>query len=103
MDHSIPEDGKGVREGYPAYSLLLGHHSEFQTFRRFRTLRMRMLLIKQDEISILEDELSKLDEDEQSEIFLGSSRQDVNQTRRSVLKKLNQAFKDYGMDMFLSD
>jgi len=64
---------------------------------------MRMLLIKQDEISILEEELSKLDEDEQSEMFLGSSRQDMNQARKSVLLKLDEAFKLYGMDVFLSN
>jgi hypothetical protein len=63
---------------------------------------MRMLLIKQDEISILEDELSKLDQDEPSEMFLGSSRQDMNQTRKSVLLKLDKAFKLYGMDILLS-
>lgn len=63
---------------------------------------MRMLLIKQDEVSILEEELSKLDEDERSEMFLGSSRQDMNQARKSVLLQLDEAFKLYGMDIFLS-
>jgi hypothetical protein len=62
---------------------------------------MRMLLIKQDEISILEEELSKLDQDEPSEMFLGSSRQDMNQARKSVLSKLDKAFKLYGMDILL--
>lgn len=90
------DSGKLYRSGYPLYSSFLARHSEYQNFRRFRTLRMRMLLLKQDKIVRLEEELNQIDRDEQSELFLGSTRRDKNAKREDVLLRLDEAFSQYG-------
>lgn len=82
--------------GYPSYSSLLGHYSKFQTFRRFRNVRMRMILLKQDQISRLEEELNEVDQAEAVELYLGSCRRDQNHKREDVLRRLDEAFSAYG-------
>jgi hypothetical protein len=57
---------------------------------------MRMLLLKQDDIVQLEEELNKIDHEEEAELFLGSRRLDRNASRKNVLARLDQAFSDYG-------
>jgi hypothetical protein len=58
---------------------------------------MRMLLLKQDEISKLEARLDKLDEAEKSELFLGSCRFDKNEERKQVFRQLDDALAVYGI------
>ncbi|KAI9714260.1 MAG: hypothetical protein M1820_000219 [Bogoriella megaspora] len=60
---------------------------------------MRLLLLKQDRVTQLEQELIEVDNNEEKELFLGNSRRDVNQKRKDVLDKLDKAFSDY--DNFL--
>ena len=84
------------KNGYPLYSLFLSSQTGLQNFRRFRTLRMRMLLLKQDRISRLEEQLNEIDRSEPAVLFLGNCRRDKNEHRESVLKKLDDAFSDYG-------
>ena len=59
-------------------------------------LRARLLLLKQDRISILENKLKHLDENEACEIFLTSSRDDANRNRQQLLADLDSALADYG-------
>ncbi|KAF2258467.1 hypothetical protein CC78DRAFT_594984 [Lojkania enalia] len=83
------------RPGYPRFSALLGSHNSFQICRRFSTLRTRLLLLKQDEISLLEEQLEKIDADERAPLFLGSRRDDRNLERTSTLSKIDHALADY--------
>lgn len=81
--------------GYPLYASLLSRHHEYQNFRRFRQVRMRMLLAKQDVISKLEEELNVIDKEEEAELFLGSCRLDQNNRRKEVFAQLDKAFSEY--------
>jgi hypothetical protein len=90
------------QNGYPRYSFIIGETPEFQNFRRFREARARVLLTKQDNIVQLEIELNQIDQDEKNELFLGNWRRDTNASRKSVLKKIDEALKDYGEFLLLS-
>lgn len=82
--------------GYPRFSRLLGAHVAFSISRRFSVLRSRLLLIKQDHVSLLESQLDKLDQSENRPIFLASLRRDRNGERGAVMRELDAALKDYG-------
>lgn len=62
-------------------------------------MRTRLLLLKQDELSRLEEQLENIDaEDEELfPIFLGNNREDTNQDRKEILKKIDIALNDYGI------
>ncbi len=57
---------------------------------------MRLLLLKQDEVSILEESLDKLDRSEDRELFLGCSRRDGNAARQRTLRELKKSLAEYG-------
>lgn len=52
---------------------------------------MHLLLMKQDEISILEEKLDLLDSKEDRPLFLGSIRRDINSDRLQVIQSLKTA------------
>ena len=81
---------------YPRFSALQGACSSFQIYRRFRTVRSRLLLLKQDEIAELELKLDETDRTEPGPIFLGSRRRDANTERKQVLARLDAALADHG-------
>ena len=54
------------------------------------------LLLKQDEISMLEEALDRIDKDEEREMFLGCSRSDTNTTRRQTLLDLKRSLAEHG-------
>ncbi|KAF2232013.1 hypothetical protein EV356DRAFT_569100 [Viridothelium virens] len=83
------------RRGYPQYTRLLSLHPAFQNFRRFTRTRMRLLLLKQDEISSLEERLDLIDAGEVHDLFLGCSRLDSNAERQQTLDKLRVALAEY--------
>jgi hypothetical protein len=83
--------------GYARFSALIASHVSFHLCRRFSNLRARLLLLKQDRLSLLEKRLEKIDRDEANVLFLGSSRRDSNSERRSVLSEIDAALSDYGM------
>ncbi|KAF2236489.1 hypothetical protein EV356DRAFT_482261 [Viridothelium virens] len=87
------------RPGYPLYASLLGRQPEFQMFRKFRRVRMRLILLKQDRIVQLEGKLDELDALEETIPSLESSRLDCNLERKDVLEQLDRAVSDY--DNFL--
>jgi hypothetical protein len=57
---------------------------------------MRLLLLKQDEIIILEASLDSIDSQEDRQLFLGSARRDTNTARKDVVGKLTTALAEYG-------
>jgi hypothetical protein len=57
---------------------------------------MRLLLLKQDEISMLEECLDRIDTNEDRELFLGCSRRDDNVARRQTLRDLRKSLAEYG-------
>ncbi|KAL5317337.1 hypothetical protein ACEPPN_014432 [Leptodophora sp. 'Broadleaf-Isolate-01'] len=82
--------------GYPRFSALIAAHDSFQVLRRFSNLRTRLLLLSQDQVTQLEERLDRIDREESSPLFLGSSRRDKNEERKSVLEDLRDALKTYG-------
>lgn len=57
---------------------------------------MRLLLLKQDEMSVLEDRLDDLDAKEDRELFLGSIRRDTNSERSQLVQDLQGRLEEYG-------
>ncbi|UKZ65394.1 uncharacterized protein TrAtP1_006587 [Trichoderma atroviride] len=92
----------GYPPGYPRYSALLASNKSFQVWRRFSVLRSRLLLLKQDELSQLEEQLEDIDARDANilPIFLGSNRIDQNEERKRVLKRIDSALGEY--DSFLA-
>lgn len=62
----------------------------------FKTVRMRILLLKQHRLSNLERQLKVADDDEVAELYLGYLDHDKNEERQSILRELDSALKDYG-------
>ncbi|KAI2632250.1 hypothetical protein GGR54DRAFT_26548 [Hypoxylon sp. NC1633] len=87
------------RAGYPQLSALVSSYDGFFVCRSFRRVRARLLLQKQDRLSILEQKLDQIDQDETSPLFLGKLRVDRNQARASLLAEIDERLIDY--DSFL--
>ncbi|KAA6413164.1 MAG: hypothetical protein FRX48_02908 [Lasallia pustulata] len=81
--------------GYPRFSALIAAHDPFHLCRRFSNLRARLLLLKQDRLSLLEKQLERIDLEETAVLFLGSSRCDSNMKRKSILSDIDTALADY--------
>ncbi|KAK0717750.1 caspase domain-containing protein [Lasiosphaeria miniovina] len=81
--------------GYPRFSALIASHDSFHLCRRFSNLRARLLLLKQDRLSLLEKRLEKIDREEVELLSLGSSRDDTNSERISILVEIDAALADY--------
>ena len=87
----------GFRLGYPRYSALLSTHPAFFVFRRFVRVRMRLLLLKQNEVLALQEALDKLDKEETNRLSLSCFRRDSNCERQQILEKLTKSLEEYGM------
>ncbi|KAI1104100.1 hypothetical protein F4804DRAFT_308229 [Jackrogersella minutella] len=83
------------RAGYPRYTALLSAHKPYFICRRFDKLRARLLLLKQDRLSMLEERLEQVDQQETSLLFLGKSRCDRNADRISLLSEIESCLADY--------
>jgi hypothetical protein len=59
-------------------------------------MRARLLLTKQDELSLLEEQLDEIDRTEVKKIYLGNMRQEGDGPRKHVLQRMDLALKDYG-------
>lgn len=88
---------EAFRPGYPRYAKLLSTDPAFQNFRRFTRQRLRLLLFKQDQVSLLGDELDSIDRNEDHDLFLGCMRKDGNTARNNKLRELSQTLEEYGM------
>jgi hypothetical protein len=58
---------------------------------------MRILLEKQDEIVVLEEELARIDRDETCNLYLASRRTDKNTGRREVIENFGKKIAEYGL------
>jgi hypothetical protein len=85
------------KSGYPRFASILSSYEPFFICRRFNRLRARLLLLKQDKLSILEQRLDQVDEQETSLLFLGKSRCDQNAERSSILLDIEASLADYGI------
>ncbi|KAI0471818.1 hypothetical protein GGR56DRAFT_93493 [Xylariaceae sp. FL0804] len=83
------------RPGYPRFTALLSSHSAFQNIRRFKRTRLRLLLVKQYETSVLEQELDELDRTEDRDLVLGCIQRDVNTKRHDAIQRLNKTLTEY--------
>ena len=88
------------RPGYPQFAALIASHASFHVCRRFLRLRARLLLLKQDELCLLESQLDRIDQEETRELFLSNRRRDRNAEREKMLTKLDVALCSYGMCPF---
>lgn len=73
--------------------------SEYDAYflsRRFGKLRARVLLLKQDRLSVLEQKLEALDREEPAPLFLGGRRYDKNAERQTILSEIEDRLADYG-------
>ncbi|XTI82344.1 hypothetical protein V2W45_1228407 [Cenococcum geophilum] len=81
--------------GYPRFTALISAYDHFFLCRRFNKLRARILLLKQDRLSMLEQRLEQIDQQETSLLFLGKSRCDKNTDRTSLLSDIESCLADY--------
>lgn len=84
------------RSGWPQFAALTSAHPAFRIFRRFASIRTRLLYLKQDEIAVLEKRLDSIDDHERSELFLGNLRRDRNVERKRVISDLEKSLSEYG-------
>ena len=91
-DHLVED----YRPGYPRYAALLAASNPYLLCRRFTRLRARVLLLKQDRLSVLEKQLDQIDHEEAHPLFLGKSRCDANSNRLSVLADIDLCLADLG-------
>ncbi|KAI8711118.1 hypothetical protein NCS52_01487200 [Fusarium sp. LHS14.1] len=82
-------------QGYPQFTALLAAHRPWFICRRFDKLRARLLLLKQDKLTDLEQRLEQIDREEETLLFLGRSRIDGNKSRLSTLSEIETALADY--------
>jgi hypothetical protein len=68
--------------------------------RRFTQIRARLLLLKQDRLSVLEEQLEHIDHSEDRPIFLGNAHRDVNPARQQILADMEVELREYGMEWF---
>lgn len=85
------------KPGYPQFAALIASHTSFHIWRRFRRIRARLLLLKQDEVCSLESQLDQIDQEETHELFLGNSRRDRNTKRKEMMMKVDVALSSYGV------
>jgi hypothetical protein len=90
--HTVPKKDKPKpwkSIGYRGFSAFLASDNDFLIFRRFGALTARTLLLWQDEITILEEELEKLEALHSSpsatDIHNGSFRQEALPERTKIL------------------
>ncbi|KAM3081858.1 hypothetical protein ACMFMG_004328 [Clarireedia jacksonii] len=85
------------RLGYPQYSALISGHDSFFICRRFSRLHARLLLLKQDNLSLLEQRLDEIDQNEPCPLFLGQCRSDKNLARKTILSEIDSCLTDYNL------
>lgn len=83
------------QDGYPRFCALLAAHEPYFICRAFTKLRARVLLLKQDQLSILEQKLDAIDAAEDRRLLLGCSRMD-NSQRCELLAEIEQRLGQYG-------
>lgn len=90
--------------GYPRLAAFINSADNFMITRKFGFLRSRVLLYRQDELSVLERDLTRLDDDDAEKRELAhASRKwdeatdtDPNYSRKVLIRKIDEKLKEYG-------
>ncbi|KAK8198164.1 uncharacterized protein BKA78DRAFT_350500 [Phyllosticta capitalensis] len=84
------------QSGYTGYANVIAV-PDYMNFRRFKVLRVRMLLRQQFKIERMEKQLSELDQvdRENNALWLNSQKMDGNQERERLFEELNTAMASY--------
>lgn len=96
-------------EGYPQLAAFVNADENFLIARKYGFLRSRVLLYRQDELSVLEKDLIKLDaDDEEKREFALKSRKRDEETdkdpvysRKVLIQKIDDKLKEYGQHTLL--
>lgn len=89
--------------GYKDYSRVIGLDANFFYVRQFRTLNVRIILAMQDQITELEEQLDRLDNDlsqtSAPDIHNGSFRRETSHQRLELIWTIQRRLKEYSMNM----
>ena len=97
--------------GYKKYSWFLASDDDFMIFRKFGTLNARIILALQDELSVAEEELKRLDEEyslkTSPRLHNGSFRYERDevkqQERRKLVSEIKDKLKEYSKNTFVTE
>ena len=91
-------------KGYPQLAAFINSDENFLIARKFGFLRSRVLLYRQDELSVLEESLIALDDDDkvnrplalESRKYDEDTDKDPVYSRKVLMKKIDNKLKEYG-------
>ena len=97
-------------KGYPQLAAFVNSDENFLIARKYGFLRSRVLLYRQDELSVLEKDLIRLDADdeEKREFALHSRKRDEETdkdplySRKVLIQKIDDKLKEYGQHQLLT-
>lgn len=88
--------------GYPRLAAFLDSDENFMVFRRFGYLQARLLLEKQDELRLLEEELDGLDArmhaKRPADLITRDLRAATRAPRKDLIEKIENTFCEYGKE-----
>ena len=94
-------------EGYPQLAAFINSDENFTIARKYGYLRTRVLLYRQDELSVLEKKLIALDDDDKEngrQLALRSRKNDEETdkdpvySRKALMQRIDDKLKEYGMN-----
>ena len=97
-------------QGYPQLAAFLNSDENFLIARKYGYLRSRVLLYRQDELSVLEKDLVALDDDDkekraialQSRKYDEQTDKDPTYSRKVLIQKIDDKLKEYGTNSWPS-
>ena len=93
----VVRDLDKIPRGYPNLAAFSDSHENFMLYRRYGYLQARLLLTKQDELRVLEEQLDAIDEDDHANNFQKLyKREDQGQGRKDLLDQIEVKFYEYG-------
>ena len=96
----LPNTVERFPEGYPNLAAFQDSDESFMIYRRFGYLQARVLLAKQDELRVLEEELDALDAEDVFEypdaLFERLSSEGHSADRRQLLSQIERKYLEYG-------
>jgi hypothetical protein len=89
--------------GYPSWAAYQNSDPTFRVYKRFGTLRNRVLLYRQQELAKLEDQLNALDAEDNNKHnhrirSLRRDTADVDSKRMELINQIDAKLKHYGRD-----
>lgn len=91
-------------EGYPQLAAFISSDENFLIARKYGFLRSRVLLYRQDELSVLENDLIALDDDDKMNRPLALTSRKLDEetdrdpvySRKVLIQKIDDKLKEYG-------